>query len=789
MDYIKFYVGYFKDDKSITVEVFPYVNIFKENWTNRFSQTKPLFIHAGVNRPNNTQINEILNSNPSGISLGVSAKFILEDIIEDRFNTEFVVDNLLLYKESSDSMPKIDKRDRQLFDEHFISKIDITLLNYPVMRLPLGVRSKRCLKSKAINSIYDLICLTESDLAKIPNFGRSCLEEIKSALHSLNLNLGMIDDKKKDPSDKIERSQKNQELDDVQSDNLTNIKLYNLDQSNLENLIYSFKNIIDEQEFSIYAARIGLVDRPITLEIVGEKYGFTRERARQIESKAYKKIVAIVDIIQIIDKRLYKVRENLFIPLYVNDLPSYDPWFDILKTKPWVLKSILNSEDLSLHNVQTVGSDEIVGLGKNGSLADMILHIKSYLTNMVEKNFSRQDLKEYIKSISPSMANEITNYIFSKISSSFKFIDSDDDSKALLVASGWGAAASLRKVLESSNVPLKLDKILEALEVSSKETRKYSNELIANDIFFTFDSSKYGLRKHLNLNDNEVNFVNEAIKAYVLENGSERQWHTREIMDNVSFTQTIRSKLDRYKLAICVQISSYFTYLGRFLFVLKDAKHETVEKLNYSSMVERILESSPEPLFSNEIKRMIILQRGVSNVFQIHNKGNIVPIKFNNNNKSKYGLVNKHLNLTRSGMKSIISEMLVIVENQASFSLTMNEAIKLIRNNEILKRFIDNIATLFYLCDKSVYFVIKDEVLYHIDASIPDMSQLQVLKLVASKITKLGLKKQDLLVQVETLYGKSIPGNLTNFLSDYGFVYDQGEKTWYRSEEFAYLEN
>jgi DNA-directed RNA polymerase subunit alpha len=60
-----------------------------------------------------------------------------------------------------------------------------------VDELELSVRSSNCLKNARINTIYQLVQKTDSEMLKTKNFGRKSLNEIKEVLHSMDLSLGM----------------------------------------------------------------------------------------------------------------------------------------------------------------------------------------------------------------------------------------------------------------------------------------------------------------------------------------------------------------------------------------------------------------------------------------------------------------------------------------------------------------------------------------------------------------------------------------------------------------------
>ncbi len=65
------------------------------------------------------------------------------------------------------------------------------LLSKSVDMLDLSVRSKNCLDSEAILTIRELVVLSEQDLLKVRNFGKTSLKEVKNKLSALGLRLGL----------------------------------------------------------------------------------------------------------------------------------------------------------------------------------------------------------------------------------------------------------------------------------------------------------------------------------------------------------------------------------------------------------------------------------------------------------------------------------------------------------------------------------------------------------------------------------------------------------------------
>lgn len=65
------------------------------------------------------------------------------------------------------------------------------VLDQPLERLNLSVRAKNCLDSENILTVRELVSMTEAELLKVRNFGKTSLKEVKAKLIELGLALGM----------------------------------------------------------------------------------------------------------------------------------------------------------------------------------------------------------------------------------------------------------------------------------------------------------------------------------------------------------------------------------------------------------------------------------------------------------------------------------------------------------------------------------------------------------------------------------------------------------------------
>ncbi|MHC4574230.1 MAG: DNA-directed RNA polymerase subunit alpha [Planctomycetota bacterium] len=64
-------------------------------------------------------------------------------------------------------------------------------LKTPVQELELSVRASNCLESVKVETVGQLVAMTEADLLKVRSFGKTSLREVKRKLADIGLSLGM----------------------------------------------------------------------------------------------------------------------------------------------------------------------------------------------------------------------------------------------------------------------------------------------------------------------------------------------------------------------------------------------------------------------------------------------------------------------------------------------------------------------------------------------------------------------------------------------------------------------
>lgn len=96
-------------------------------------------------------------------------------------------------EETVEEEVQVEKAETGGVDEALAGKLAM-----PIESLELTVRSSNCLESNHIQTVGQLVKMTETDLLKIRSFGKTSLREIRRKLADLGLTLGMTDIDNKD---------------------------------------------------------------------------------------------------------------------------------------------------------------------------------------------------------------------------------------------------------------------------------------------------------------------------------------------------------------------------------------------------------------------------------------------------------------------------------------------------------------------------------------------------------------------------------------------------------------
>jgi DNA-directed RNA polymerase alpha subunit len=151
-------------------------------------------------------------------------------------------------------------------------------LNTKVSDLVLSVRSRRCLKEKKVQYIWQLVQLTEKELLEFRNLGRKSINELKEKVQNPGFKFGIQFSPKQINEIRVfEYSHESISLDETIKGLIKKLSRFPLD-------------CLSIKEHMVITERILNVSRKKTLESLAQDLSLSRERVRQIEQSAINKI-------------------------------------------------------------------------------------------------------------------------------------------------------------------------------------------------------------------------------------------------------------------------------------------------------------------------------------------------------------------------------------------------------------------------------------------------------------------------------------------------------------------
>lgn len=659
-------------------------------------------------------------------------------------------------------------------------------LEIPVTQFNFSVRTANRLMMLGIKNVGDFSSFSNETLMKAPGFGRKCLTEVRLQLaDQLNTFL-------------ISPGACQSEFSALITPHTVPVELYSseVEQENVEEIYLpttSLQNEIKEAETfcdllsvllksikknqaDVIEMRLGLFSEDKTLQEIGEIMGVSRERIRQMESVGRRQILSILDLREIVRERLDRIRDGMEIPLLIENLSNYDSWFNGVEDKPWLLDSFFNIFSVGTYKVHKFDNLNIVSLGETSFLDSIIKTIKEFVKGSVGKEITRASVRKKVSDLVSATTPELIEFIFAESIKNARFVGDPPNDR--LVSYGSGIDSTVAAILHGSEVPLRVEQVI----VQMNKEFGYASAInqvrnSCGSMCFLYAPSTFGFRKHLGLSDDEVTSVAE-LAIDLLETGTKgRQWHSREILAEISEYQTEFSvALNQYTLGICLELSGKFNSLGRMVYTLKDGDDIPLKtkRIEFSQFIEAVLDRSPEPMRSEDIIHKVSSDRGLSNFTQIIPLGKIVST-----GRSTWGLLDKHLGLSERDYQILVNEVVSILQAK-EVGLSGEELVLELSPDSVASRFSDNPYVIFSLCTKSKRCKKDDDFIYLREWGDPRRTTMRgaVIQVLSEMPTE-GLSIRDIVFKSSELYGQSlVKENIYAVMRNAGATYDEDSGKW-----------
>ena len=463
-------------------------------------------------------------------------------------------------------------------------------------RMEMTVRVANVFKAVGISKVSDLDGYTAQELTRFKNFGRTSINDLVATLH-LALTSG--------PPQHFEEAGAGTD------------PLITLLQRSLSRLSERAKDVLIQ--------RMGLDCAPRTLAEIGEIYGITRERIRQIEAKTigqFKKETwpetCVRKITAVLSSRDYSI------PLV--GVEAIDSWFAGMADKKTALTYLLENVCECPFYVVKIDGLEIIGALEQSSWEKAVGDSCAILATAAEQAWTLSRCKSIVAALLPQNAHSFDDILWEKASALCHF-GADDAGETVLQAYGRSVEAIVQAVLQEADTPIHFTEIAE--RASARAHRQIDvrrAHKAAAVVGILLGRGEYGLARHLPLEAPEMRKLGEEAVDLILDGLPGRQWHSEEILLGLHERQsTLPEAVDKYVIDAAIRMSGLMESLGRLVWTQTSDQTQNY-RIEVRQAVEALVKQAGHPLKGAEIRQRLTEIRGTSVHLQILPSGTLIRV-------------------------------------------------------------------------------------------------------------------------------------------------------------------
>lgn len=461
------------------------------------------------------------------------------------------------------------------------------LRSLDLSHLDLTVRIGNVFHDRSLSRVSDIGALTIAELLRFPNFGRTSIHQLAEILRRALL------DGPRDSADEPSRSTSEHLLEAVHLSLAT----------------------CSDRERDILVRRMGLGCPTETLAEIGERYGITRERIRQIEAKVVDRLVRREVWDDLLATKLHVLLADREFPLPLIGAEALDPWFSgVAAHRDAVRYLIANMCNAAVSLVEIDGVEYLTFLSQE-SWHEIVATARRLLASGVDHQWTEQDCQHYVKLLVPDEAREFGTLLW-EISSKWCHFADDAESRTL-ISYGRGVDQVVEAVLLESDTPLHYSEI--TIQATARAGRDLDERRVHNaaaEVGYLFGPGTYGMLKHVSVSRAAWEALADEAAEIVVEAPFDRQWHASELIDLlVGRGVALPDNFDKYQMDIALKQVGQLHSLGRMVWTKCEAANESA-RVDIRQAVIAILQNAGEPLTSIELRQRLVAVRGINQGMQ-----------------------------------------------------------------------------------------------------------------------------------------------------------------------------
>ena len=496
-------------------------------------------------------------------------------------------------------------------------------------RLDLTVRIGNVFRDRSLSRVSDIGALTIADLLGFPNFGRTSIHQLADILGRALL------DGPRDSANEASRPT---------ADHL------------LEAVHLSLATCSD-RERDILVRRMGLDCPAETLAEIGDSYGVTRERIRQIEAKVVDRLVRREVWDDLLATKLHVLLADREFPLPLIGAEAIDPWFSgVAAHRDAVRYLIANMCNAAVSLVEIDGVEYLSFLSQD-SWHEIVATARRLLESGVDQRWTEQDCQHHVKLLVPDDAREFAALLWEKSSTWCHF--ADDAETRTLISYGRGVDQVVEAVLLESETPLHYSDI--AIQATARAGRELDERRVHNaaaEVGYLFGPGTYGMLKHLSASRAVWEALADEAAEIVTEAALDRQWHASELVDLlIGRGVALPDGFDKYQMDIALKQVGQLHSLGRMVWTRCEAANENA-RVDIRQAVIAILQNGGEPLTSAELRQRLVAVRGINQGMQFQVIDPLIKLS-----SQIWALNDRDLSIKRSEQPAFLASIVTLLRS------------------------------------------------------------------------------------------------------------------------------
>lgn len=494
------------------------------------------------------------------------------------------------------------------------------MLTVPLRALQLPTRLHHALERSNIVDVRGIVALGPLGLMAVRGFGETSLQQIITRLTCILKEGPLLIAPCDDPPDLATRSTTPSSASSPigtlpAAGSEPDLPL--LDRLNV------LLNSLEERKRLIISSRMGLIGKSATLEEIGQLLSVSRERVRQLESKALHSVR--LKLGADLERRVASFGDPTREVRTVEELEADDSWFRGVSQQKSAFAYLLEVVCEPPWHVLAVGGSDYVTRCSQSRWNELLRQARHIVDAAAEDRarLTRQQLGSRLETLVASENVNLSTLLWRELMPDMRF--AWVGGQELLCGFGRSAEQYVAEILEEADRPLHYSEIHETLAARAVEFNVNHVHNALQSAGLRFGPGTYGLRRHLPLTDDEADALVRTAEDVVFEEDPLQQWHADELLQEIEERGFVGSvALNPYILGIALAQSTRLRSLGRMVWAADSTTYQ--ERREILDAVRDVLEEAGRPLATREVRELIGRTRKVASAFQIHPQGDVIRV-------------------------------------------------------------------------------------------------------------------------------------------------------------------